>query len=266
MVEGKAIRLHPLVTSGFNADFDGDTMAVHLPLCEEAVNEARHLLLASKQIIAPKDGRPVITPTIDMLVGVYYVTTEKRNQLGEGTIFGSVDEVKRAYAQKLVDLHALVGIGTNCYSEKGLGANNVLITTVGKILFNEILPADMKYVNSEDVAKISNEDILKGNIVDAINERKLAKPVAKANLSKIITMLYENYDINTVARTADAIKDIGFEYATKSGTTFSIFDFPKYSAKEEYIRDARERVAVLKKQHNKGLLTEDERYLRVIEE
>jgi DNA-directed RNA polymerase subunit beta' len=270
MIEGKAIQLHPLCCSGFNADFDGDTMAIHLPLSPEAIAEARELMLATKNIITPKDGRPTITPTIDMLVGVYYLTTERNNGKGEGIIFSTISEVIRAYEDDIVAFDAIVGISSNNYTNKQIPANKIVVTTVGKIIFNSILPNDFTFVNNgQKLFGLASNDFLpeNTNIADFIKESYILKEsISKKELNQIIFQLFKTYDYNIVAKTADAIKEIGFKYATKSGISFSYFDLPKNidDKKDESISAALQDVKKYKNQYRNGLLTDDERYLRVI--
>jgi DNA-directed RNA polymerase subunit beta' len=161
MIDGKAIRLHPLVTTAFNADFDGDQMAVHVPLSPEAIAEARDILLASWHILGPKDGKPVITPTQDMILGVYYLSAEEHGKIGEGTIFTNTAEVLKAYALGQVHPHSIVGIATKNYPNKRMPLEGVLITTVGKIILNNVLPDHMTYINDSGVrSSTSKEDIV----------------------------------------------------------------------------------------------------------
>lgn len=267
MIDGKAIRLHPLVTTAFNADFDGDQMAVHVPLSKEAIAEARDILLASWHILGPKDGKPIITPTQDMILGMYYLTKEAKDAKGQGTIFNDVDEVIRAYDTKNVGLHALVGISTNNYVDKGLVENAILITTVGKIILNNIFPSSMPFISdSANVTTTPIERIMlaHNDYRKAINEVKIIKPFTKKSLQSVVNFLHNKFPVDTVAKTMDLIKDISFEYSTKSSTTISAFDLPHYDKKTEYYVEADAAVARLKRQFEKGLLTDDERYKRVV--
>lgn len=269
MIEGKAIRLHPLVTTAFNADFDGDQMAVHVPLSPEAVAEARSIILASWHILGPKDGKPIITPTQDMVLGNYYLTIEKKDQLGQGILFNSVDEVKSVYQLKKVSLHSIVGIPTSVFPNKKFPKEGILLTTVGKILLNDLMPEDMIYLNDPtNLNKISENDIIEfgKDFRQAINKKPLYGAFTKKTLSEIVNILYENYELWIVPKIMDKIKDIGFEYSTKSSTTVSAFDVPDYTKKWEYFEEADKKVEELKKQYQKGLLTDDERYRRVVSE
>lgn len=270
LTNSDAIRLHPLMCTGFNADFDGDTMAIHLPITKNAVNEARTVMLSTNNIISAKDGKPLITPTIDMLVGIYYLTLENKKANGTGMIFATINDAIKMYKLGLVDLHAIVGISTNNYQNKQIEQNKIMVTTVGKIIFNNILPDWFTYVND---AKITNTvEILPENtsIMDYIKERKLNTAISKKQINDIIIELYKKtfgglYTNFDVCQVVDNIKNLGFEYATKSGTTFSVFDLPKYDKKDEYIKEAEEKVEEYKQFYYEGLLTDDERYLKILD-
>lgn len=267
MIEGKAIRLHPLVTTAFNADFDGDQMAVHVPLSPEAIAEARSIILASWHILGPKDGKPIITPTQDMVLGNYYLTMEKKDQIGQGILFSSINEVKSVYDQKKVQLHSIIGIPTSVFPEKKFPKQGILITTVGKILLNDLMPEDMQYLNNpNNLNEVDEKDIVSfgSDFRKVIASKQLYNAFTKKTLSEIVNMLYEKYDIWVVPKIMDRIKDIGFEFSTKSSTTVSAFDVPEYTLKQEYFLEADKKVETLKKQYQKGLLTDDERYQRVV--
>lgn len=268
MIDGKAIRLHPLVTVAFNADFDGDQMAVHVPLSKEAIGEARDILMASWHILGPKDGKPVITPTQDMILGVYYLSTERKNMVGEGTIFGSTQEVIRAYVNNQVHPHTIIGISTNNYPNKHIIPQGILITTVGKVLLNNVLPSNMVYLNdAKNVGKLNPEDVIKHgeDVRKAISEWKTRDSFNKKTLQQIVSVLYTQYPIEVVSKTMDAIKGLGFRYSTKSGVTVSAFDIPIYQKKQSYIEVADEQAAKYKAQFRRGLLTDDERYKKIVQ-
>lgn len=267
VIEGKAIRLHPLVTTAFNADFDGDQMAVHVPISKEAVAEARSIMLASWHILGPKDGKPVVTPTQDMVLGIYYLTTEAKKAKGEGVIFSSVRELLNAYESELVHVHSIIGLPTKAFPKKQFPVEGTIITTVGKAILNAIMPEDMIYLDDPN----SFGKLDKANIVtpgndprEAIANRKLYKAFDKKALSKIIDMIYKNYSLAVVAPTLDKIKSLGFKYSTLSSTTVSVFDIPSYDKKWDYFTDVDKQIAELKRQYQKGLLTDDERYVRVV--
>lgn len=273
MIEGKAIRLHPLVTTAFNADFDGDQMAVHVPLSPESVAEARSIILASWHILGPKDGKPIITPTQDMVLGNYYLTIEKPNSVGEGMLFGSIDELLVAYQLKTVLIHSIIGIPTSVFSQKSFFKQGILITTVGKVLLNRILPEDMVYINNPD----NLEQLDENDIVDfgtdfrsfIKNNKKVYKAFSKKTLSEIVNILYKKYaeiSLEIVPKTMDKIKDLGFEFSTKSATTISAFDVPEYNDKLKYFEETDKKVEEMKWFFKKGLLTDDERYKKVVSE
>ena len=188
LIGGKAIRLHPLVCSAFNADFDGDQMGVYLPLSKEAIAEARSILLASWHILGPKDGKPIVTPTQDMILGAYYISQEEKGVKGEGTIFANPREAKRAYHLRRINIHATVGISTNAYKDKGLPSNCILVTTMGKIMFNDILPATMPYINDgKDIDGVDKERIIPAgeNARKVIEKCEPANPFTKKTLQKM---------------------------------------------------------------------------------
>ena len=267
MIDGKAIRLHPLVTTAFNADFDGDQMAVHLPLSDEAVKEAREILLASKHILGPKDGKPIIVPTQDMILGCYYLSQEEKGCLGEGVIFNSIDEVYSAYNQKAVYIHAIVGINTKAFKDKLFPKDGILITTIGKIILNTAFPKDAPYVNSvAGMGESVVNDIFDytDDIHKIIKEWKTKEAFTKKTLQKNIVYLHNNYPVNVVSETMDKVKDQGFNFSTIAVSTISAFDLPSYSLKEKYFIPADEQVNKLNRQFQKGLLTDDERYKKTI--
>ncbi|MGL4647698.1 MAG: DNA-directed RNA polymerase subunit beta' [Mycoplasmoidaceae bacterium] len=266
LIDGKAIRLHPLVTTAFNADFDGDQMAVHVPLSREAVAEARSILLASWHILGPKDGKPIITPTQDMVLGNYYLTMEVKNKIGEGIIFGSVDELIKAYQLNKVHVHSIIGISTKCFPEKPFKKQGTLITTVGKVIFNDLLPTDMPFLNDPKTLNTGDQDIVPAgeNPKHYIEKRVLYNAFNKKIISNLINLLHEKYPLHVIPMIMDKIKDIGFEYSTKSATTISAFDVPKYNGKQKYFDETDKKIELYKAQFKKGLLTDDERYKRVV--
>lgn len=267
IIEGKAIRLHPLVTTAFNADFDGDQMAVHVPITKEAIAEARSIMLASWHILGPKDGKPVVTPTQDMVLGIYYLTTERKNAKGEGIIFGSIRELLNAYDNHLVHVHSVIGLATNAFPKKTFPHSGILITTVGKAILNAIMPEDMIYLDDpSNFGFVNPDNIVKhgNNPREAIKKHNLYKAFDKKVLAKIIDILYKNYPLAMVAPTLDKLKNLGFTYSTLSSTTVSVFDIPSYDKKWEYFNEVDAQIAELKRQYQKGLLTDDERYVRVV--
>ncbi len=271
MVDGKAIRLHPLVTTAFNADFDGDQMAVHVPLSKEAIAEAKSIMLASWHILGPKDGKPIVTPTQDIVLGNYYLTKENKNQVGTGIIFNSTDEVELALLNKAVHLHSVIGIKTSAFPHKHFKKEGILITTPGKIIFNSKMPEDFEYLNRYENSsfELDTKDIIEyGNDYrKAIEERSNVAPFNKKALSQIIDTLYLKYheDKITVPKALDNMKQLGFKYSTISATSISFFDIPGYSEKYEYFKSADKEVEELQEYAEMGLLSDDERYTKVVE-
>lgn len=248
LVEGKAIHLHPLVCGAFNADFDGDQMAVHLPLSAEAQAEARILMLSSNNILKPSDGRPVTMPSQDMIIGLYHLTADRPEAVGEGRAFSSVSEAMMAFDQGSLDLNADVtlrmadlvpGEGDFGLPEDwNPGEPAMVKTTLGRALFNELLPVDYPYVNT---------------------------PVDKKRLSGIVNDLAERYPKVEVAASLDALKDAGYRWATRSGVTIAISDVPIPPSKQGILEDYEGRAAKIQGQFDKGLITDDERRQELIE-
>ncbi|MCQ3908794.1 MAG: hypothetical protein MJ200_04665 [Mycoplasmoidaceae bacterium] len=203
-----------------------------------------------------------------MILGAYYISQEEKGVKGEGTIFANPREAKRAYHLRQVNIHATVGISTNAYKDKGLPSNCILVTSMGKIMFNDILPATMAYINDgKDIDGVDKERIIPAgeNARKVIEKCEPANPFTKKTLQKIVDSLYGQFEVDVTAKTMDAIKNIGFDFSTKSSVTISAFDLPSYDKKLKYFVGADATVAKLKKQFNKGLLTDDERYKRVID-
>ena len=298
LVDGRAIRLHPLVCTGFNADFDGDQMAVHVPLSKAAQEEALHLMLASNNILGPKDGKPIVTPSQDMVLGNYYLTLETtkaefekkaeaaRNSgdleaaelyeiyaLSEGKVFRSVDDVLLAYQTKQIHLHnriAILGsalLKTNFTEEMN---NSYLLTTVGKIIFNLIFPSDFPYLNQVSENKNNLNETLpeyfvkKGTDIRALFlERPTLAPFKKKDLSLIINEIFQKYDRFGKPKTSavlDKMKDQGFKYATVAGFTVSIADIEVLGGKSDILKDGDEKVEMITQMYNDGLLTDAERH------
>ena len=267
IINGKAIQLHPLVTTAFNADFDGDQMAIHLPLTNEAIAEARSIMLASKHILGPKDGKPIVTPTQDVIIGNYYLSIEKKGVKGEGAIFATPDEAIMAYQLGKVDLHAMIGIPTKAYPKKKFPKEGLILTNVGKIIINNALPEDMTFLNEVGHFEEYDPKLIIGydeNFREIAKKHEPQRPFDKSCLSEIINLLYYNYPLKVVPEILDKIKAIGFKYSTKSSTTISIFDVPNYEQKQKYFADADKQVAQLQEFYKDGAITDDERYSRVI--
>lgn len=274
LVSGKAIRLHPLVCAGFNADFDGDQMAVHVPLSEAAQAEARLLMLSSNNILDPKDGKPIVTPSQDMVLGNYYITTEKPGDKGEGRVFKNANEAIEAYERREVTLHARIALPAkslkyNTFTDEQ--KEMYLITTVGKLLFNEILPDGFQYINEPTKANYEGftpmTHFLKrgSNIPEEIKKKEINKPFAKGDLKKIIAQVFKRYKTTETSIYLDKLKNLGFKYSTLSGISISIADVVKSEHKNEIIDKSQKVVDTINKQYRRGLITDRERYEKVCE-
>ena len=301
LVDGRAIRLHPLVCTGFNADFDGDQMAVHVPLSKAAQEEALHLMLASNNILGPKDGKPIVTPSQDMVIGNYYLTTEETKQnfidraaslramndeeeaerydlyaASEGKVFRSVDDVLLAYQTKQVHLHNRIAILGSAMMKSSFTEEqnkSYLITSVGKVIFNLIFPGDFPYLNEVSGSAfegkaVANDFAPRGTDIKAfIDARPLRSPFKKKDIGKIINEIFQRYDRQGIAKTSavlDKIKDQGFKYSTVAGLTVSLADIPLVQGKEAALNAGDEKVADLTLKHEMGLLTDDERHKQVV--
>lgn len=244
LIEGSAIRLHPLVTTAFNADFDGDQMAVHVPLSQKAVKEARDLMLASKNLLKPADGEPIISPSKDMVLGVYYLTMpQNAKHKGDGRIFGDMDEVELAYALNQVEVHSEIKLRvTTWYDDKHARlaepVTRMVDTTVGRVLFNRVLPEQVQFVN---------------------------KKLDKGGVKDLIAEVYELCGQEVTTNVADAVKTIGFEYAMKSGTTLAVADITIPPERKPIIDEALKAVEVVLRDFRRGLLTEQEKNEREIQ-
>jgi DNA-directed RNA polymerase subunit beta' len=273
LVEGRAIRLHPLVCTAYNADFDGDQMAVHVPLSAEAQAEARLLMLAAQNILNPKDGKPVVTPSQDMVLGSYYLTLEKRNDPGEGSVFYSISEAINAYDHGYVTLHSRIAIpaknvGKNVFTEKQKDA--LLVTTVGKLIFNEIFPADFPYINEpskENLVRTPDKYFIfeKGtNVKEFIQNIEEPSALKKGHLGTIIAECFRRFGTTVTSEVLDKVKELGYKYSTKAGITISVSDVTVPEEKKDILAKADEEVKKVLKQYRRGLITDDERYERVI--
>ena len=274
LIDGKAIRLHPLVCEAYNADFDGDQMAVHVPLSEEAKAEARILMLGAQNILNPKDGAPVVTPSQDMVLGNYYLTLERPGAVGEGMTFSTPAEVFQAYKTGYVHLHTRIGIQTADLSKKNFTEeqnSQYLITTVGKIIFNEIMPDEFPYLNepSMDNLEIKTPDkyfVPYGtNIKEHIAAQEPVRPFKKNDLGNIIAEVFKRFKVTETSIMLDKMKDLGYEYSTKSGITVGITDIPTLQSKEKILQETSEKVDRINATHRRGLISEDERYQNVID-
>ena len=274
LVGGKAIRLHPLVCPAFNADFDGDQMAVHVPLSEEAQAEARLLMLGSNNILHPKSGDPIVTPSQDMVLGNYYITMEKAGEHGEGRLFKNSNEALMAYERREITLHTRIALPVSSFKHKLFTddkKDKYLVTTVGKIKFNEILPDSFPFVNEptdENIQQItpSKYFIDRGkNIPEEIAKMPLVKPFAKGALEKIIAQVFKRYKTTETSIMLDKLKDLGFKYSTLAGITVSMSDVATSSKKQQFIDEGQAIVDKINKQYKRCLITEEERHNKVIE-
>ena len=250
LVEGKAIKLHPLVCTAFNADFDGDQMAVHLPLSVEAQAECRFLLLSPNNLLKPSDGGPVAVPSQDMVLGIYYLTQERPGAKGEGKFFKSVNEAILAYDNKIVTLHSKINVRISKKLENGEVLSDTVESTVGRLLFNEIIPQDLGFV---DRSIPGNE--LKPEI-DFLVKKKQCKQI----LEKVINV----HGLSRTAEVLDDIKAIGYKYSTIASMTVSISDMTVPESKPELIKNAQATVDRIAKNYARGFITEEERYKEVI--
>ncbi|MBT2667882.1 DNA-directed RNA polymerase subunit beta' [Bacillus sp. ISL-4] len=273
LVEGRAIRLHPLVCTAYNADFDGDQMAVHVPLSSEAQAEARMLMLAAQNILNPKDGKPVVTPSQDMVLGNYYLTLEREGAIGEGMIFKDTSEALLAYQNGYVHLHSRCAVhasslNNETFTEEQNG--QLLITTVGKLIFNEILPKSFPYINEPTRYNLETKTpekyfVEKGaNIPELIKAQPAIDPFKKQILGNIIAEVFKRFKITETSKMLDRMKDLGFKYSTKAGITVGVADIVVLKEKQGIITEAQTKVDNVLKQFRRGLITEDERYDRVI--
>ncbi|MEG2322233.1 MAG: DNA-directed RNA polymerase subunit beta' [Bacilli bacterium] len=274
LIEGRSIRLHPLVCAAFNADFDGDQMAVHVPISDEAQAEARILMLGANNILSPKDGKPIVTPSQDMVLGNYYITIEKPDLEGEGRVFKDANEALMAYERREITLHVRIALPVNSFKHKIFADNYLdkyLVTTAGKLLFNEIFPDSFQYINdgsSENIEKITPAKYFlpKGtNIKEAIKNMPLVEPFHKGILSKLIAQIYKRYQTTETSIMLDKLKDLGFKYSTLSGISIAISDIKESKIKPAVLKESQDMVDVINKQFKRGLITEAERYLKVIE-
>jgi DNA-directed RNA polymerase subunit beta' len=273
IVEGRAIRLHPLVCTAYNADFDGDQMAVHVPLSSEAQAEARLLMLAAQNILNPKDGKPVVTPSQDMVLGNYYLTLERNGAIGEGKVFKDADEALVAYQNGYVHLHTRVAVPAwtlNNLSFTEEQHKQYLITTVGKLIFNRILPESFPYINEPtiynlEVATPDKYFVTPGTDIAAeIKTRDLVSPFKKGILGDIIAEVFKRFKITETSKMLDRMKALGFAYSTKAGITIGVADIVVLPEKQGILEEAEGKVNKVTKQFRRGLITEEERYERVI--
>ena len=274
LVEGRAIRLHPLVCEAYNADFDGDQMAVHVPLSQEAQAEARLLMLAAQNILNPKDGKPVVTPSQDMVLGNYYLTLEQEGRVGEGMYFKDMNEAMLAYQNGYVHLHSRIAIHASALPHKPFTEwqkERMLVTTVGKLLFNEIMPDEFPYLNEPSMENLEvatpDKYFLEpgSNIKEEIAKQPIVLPFKKKNLGQIIAEVFKRFHITETSMMLDRMKDLGYKYSTRAGLTVGIADISVAGNKKTILSDAHNQVDEISKLFRRGLITDDERYERVIE-
>ena len=274
LISGKAIRLHPLVTTGFNADFDGDQMAVHVPLSEEAKAEARILMLGANNILSPKDGSPIVTPSQDMILGNYYITMEKDGLEGEGRIFKNTNEALMAYQRREITLHTRIAIPVKSFRHKvflDTYKDKYLVTTPGKIIFNEILPDSFPYLNEPTSENIEGVTPAKyfidygKDIKEEIKNMPLATAFNKGALEKIIAQMFKRYRTTETSIYLDKLKDQGFKFSTYSGITIAYSDIVTSKNKEAIVEASNKEVKKINKQFQRGLITDKERLDLVIE-
>ncbi len=267
LVEGKALKLHPLVCTAFNADFDGDQMAVHLPLSTEAQAEARFLMLSANNLIKPQDGKPVTVPTQDMVLGSYYLTLKDDTELGTGKVFGSFNEAVLAYHNGAVGLHAPVKV----YMTRMIGGREVsglIDATVGRLIFNEKIPQDLGFIDRslpENVLKLEIGDnvLKKPQVKEAINDN-VEPGVDKKLLGKIINASIKKHGITETATLLDDVKAMGYKYSTLGAITVCVDDMQIPKEKQELLAAAEERVDKVMKNYRRGLLTDEERHRHII--
>ncbi len=238
LIEGKAIRLHPLVCTAFNADFDGDQMAVHLPLGPQAILESQLLMLASQNILNPANGSPVTVPSQDMVLGLYYITKNRKNVRGEGMTFYAPEEVKIALNEGKIDIHASIKVFITDYDDNGEAFDHIIETTVGRVLFNEVKPKGVPFIN---------------------------KVLTKGSLRGIISDILKRTDIPTAAKFLDSIKQMGYYYAFKGGLSFGLSNIMVPDEKKRIVAEAQEKVDAIKEQYAEGIISQKERYNKTVD-
>ncbi|HHS4344468.1 TPA: DNA-directed RNA polymerase subunit beta' [Staphylococcus aureus] len=278
LVEGRAIRLHPLVTTAYNADFDGDQMAVHVPLSKEAQAEARMLMLAAQNILNPKDGKPVVTPSQDMVLGNYYLTLERKDAVNTGAIFNNTNEVLKAYANGFVHLHTRIGVHASSFNNPTFTEEQnkkILATSVGKIIFNEIIPDSFAYINEPTQENLERKTpnryfidpttLGEGGLKEYFENEELIEPFNKKYLGNIIAEVFNRFSITDTSMMLDRMKDLGFKFSSKAGITVGVADIVVLPDKQQILDEHEKLVDRITKQFNRGLITEEERYNAVVE-
>lgn len=275
LVEGKAIRLHPLACEAYNADFDGDQMAVHVPLSHEAQAEARLLMLAAQHILNPKDGKPVVTPSQDMVLGNYYLTLEEADREGEGMILSGESEAELAYVNGYAHLHTRVAIPAKVLAKNGKPFTDwqkerLMITTIGKIIFNQIMPEEFPFINEPTTENLTQQTPDKyfiepgADVKEAIAAMPLVDPFKKKYLGKIIAEVFKRYKVAETSKMLDKMKNQGYKISTRAGITVGVADVIRLESKPGILEEAHNTVDKITKQYRRGLITEDERYNNVI--
>ncbi|SAN89483.1 DNA-directed RNA polymerase subunit beta' [Staphylococcus aureus] len=278
LVEGRVIRLHPLVTTAYNADFDGDQMAVHVPLSKEAQAEARMLMLAAQNILNPKDGKPVVTPSQDMVLGNYYLTLERKDAVNTGAIFNNTNEVLKAYANGFVHLHTRIGVHASSFNNPTFTEEQnkkILATSVGKIIFNEIIPDSFAYINEPTQENLERKTpnryfidpttLGEGGLKEYFENEELIEPFNKKFLGNIIAEVFNRFSITDTSMMLDRMKDLGFKFSSKAGITVGVADIVVLPDKQQILDEHEKLVDRITKQFNRGLITEEERYNAVVE-
>lgn len=249
LVEGRALKLHPLVCTAYNADFDGDQMAVHVPLSAEAQSEARFLMLSANNLLKPQDGKPVTVPTQDMVLGSYYLTIEKDGELGTGKIFSSMNEALMAYDNQAVGLHAPIKVRLT-KEINGEPVTKIIDATVGRLIFNSAIPQDIGFVDRSDP--------------DNLFDLEVTFVVTKKELGKIIDKCIRKHGTTETAIVLDKIKALGFKYSTRGAITISVSDMVIPEVKAKFIKETEDRIDNILKQYKRGLISDEERYNSVI--
>ena len=274
LVGGKAMRLHPLVCTAFNADFDGDQMAVHVPLSEESQAEARILMLGANNILSPKDGSPIVTPGQDMVLGNYYLTLEIAGLEHEGKAYKNSNEALMDYERRNITLHTRVCIPAKSFKHKVWTDENLdkyLVTTPGKLIFNEILPDAFPYVN--EASKENFEGMTPDkffiepgvDLAERVKDMPVVNGFVKKDLEKLIAQIFKRFKTTETSIFLDKLKNQGFKYSTLSGITFSLSDIPVSDAKQKIIEDTQSTVDKVNKQYKRGLITDEERHRKVVD-
>ncbi|MBD5429823.1 DNA-directed RNA polymerase subunit beta' [Lactobacillus sp.] len=273
LVPGKSIRLHPLACEAYNADFDGDQMAIHVPLSDEAVAESRLLMLAAHHILAPKDGKPIVTPSQDVVLGNYWLTQAERGREGEGMIFDSPEEAAIAYANGDIHYHTRIGLAADSMPEKPWPKgyeHGIFVTTYGKLVFNQIFPKDFFYLNDPTQENLTHPIDEKyflqpgEDIHEKLDNMRLGDAFKKGFLSDAIAQVYKEYKVQRTSDLLDDMKELGYTACTTSGLTIGVEDIPEITDKDDIVAEARKKVDTVSKQYRRGLITDEERHDRVI--